>query len=214
MERIDRFNYEDHNPFSIKINEETKHIWDIDPTDPKWSCKRVYNHNGTKTFMIRTDADKTDETVVHYLDKLDELVYLIKIKLCKKAGVHCGKEILVITPHTLGEMPLNDGFDGLNLPKRIVKLNPSDGLKFSKDSNIRAGHRHVLLTLRKKTGDIHPLAKIMKLIIHELAHTMCNHVTFRDKGNHLKDFDDNERYLKKFIKGNPIIPQFIQDNFK
>ena len=36
--------------------------------------------------------------------------------------------------------------------------------------------------------------KIMELVIHEFAHTMCNHVTWRD-GDHGSDFKNAEKIL-------------------
>ena len=214
--RIDSFNYGDHNPFSIKQNEKTKDLWDIDETK---RTKELYNFEGDKIFRIRTDSKETDFEVIKLLDKLGELVKLIKEELCKYKPEKCIKlysaiNILIITPHFLGEMPLNDNFDGLNKPKKIVKLTIPDGLKFKRDTPIRAGYKLILLKLRNKNGSIiKPFKKTLELITHELAHTMCNHVTFRQEGNHEKDFHDNEKTLKVLIETNDNIQEFLKTNF-
>ena len=57
------------------------------------------------------------------------------------------------------------------------------------DKNKRATWRYVFLTLHKNDD------KLINLLLHELAHTACNHVTYRDKDNHLADFDFHEQFL-------------------
>lgn len=214
MINIDSFNCKKHNSFSIKINEETKKIWDI-PEDS--NCKLVYNHSGDKQFYIRRFFDKTDNLVVHYLDTIHNFIYLIKKKLLHynvmQDKLEHAKIILIITPHTVGEMPINEKFEGLNKPKNIVKLSRPDGLQFKQDSDLRASNRHILLTLRDLNGNLKKEKDIKKLIIHELAHTMCNHVTFRDKGNHLDDFKRNEKFLTSIINSDNILCDFLETNF-
>ena len=88
-------------------------------------------------------------------------------------------------------MQLGTNFYGLNKPKNLYNSNkPSIG----KDKTLRAGYRHVFVTLRNSNGKFNDKEKIMKLVIHEIAHTMCNHVTWRDD-DHGKDFKHAEKLI-------------------
>lgn len=98
--------------------------------------------------------------------------------------------------YRLSEMQLNTIFNGLNKPRNIHKTNnPSLG----KDTNYRAKNRHVFLTLRKNNGDFKALSSIINLLIHEIAHTMCNHIRWRDD-DHNTDFKHYEKILKDVYK--------------
>ena len=93
--------------------------------------------------------------------------------------------------YLLSEMQLGTNFYGLNKPKNLYNSNkPSIG----KDKKLRASYRHVFLTLRDSNGNFNDKEKIMKLVIHEIAHSMCNHVTWRDD-DHGKDFKHAEKLI-------------------
>ena len=93
--------------------------------------------------------------------------------------------------YLLSEMQIGTEFNGLNKPKNLYISNkPSIG----KDKTLRASYRHVFLTLRDKNYKFNNKDKIMKLVIHEIAHTMCNHVTWRDD-DHGKDFKHAEKLI-------------------
>ena len=93
--------------------------------------------------------------------------------------------------YLLSEMQLGNNFYGLNKPKNLYYSNKSP---IGKDKNLRAGYRHVFITLRNKNGKFNDKKTIMKLVIHEIAHTMCNHVTWRDD-DHGNDFKYAERLI-------------------
>ena len=115
------------------------------------------------------------------------------------------------------EMPINDTFDGLNKPESIVELKKPDGLTFKEDTNIRAGNRHIMLSVCEKGNSekykLKKFDKFKELLIHELTHTMCNHVTYRRQGNHLEDFENYEKFLTYFVNECPKLKDDF-DNLK
>lgn len=92
----------------------------------------------------------------------------------------------------LSEMQLNTEFNGINKPRKLFK---SSDKSLGKDGKDRAGYRHVFLTLRYNNGTFKPLEDIIKLTIHEIAHTMCNHIRWRDD-----DHGDDFVYYENLIK--------------
>ena len=93
--------------------------------------------------------------------------------------------------YLLSEMQLDTNFYGLNKPKNLYNSNKPP---IGKDKKLRAGYRHVFITLRNAHGKFNDKEKIMKLVIHEISHTMCNHVTWRDD-DHGKDFKHAEKLI-------------------
>ena len=93
--------------------------------------------------------------------------------------------------YLLSEMQLETMFNGLNKPRNLYQTNKQ---KIGPDGNIRAGYRHIFITLRYEDGNFKNLNKIMKLVIHEITHTMCNHVRWRDD-DHGNDFKHAERLI-------------------
>ena len=63
-----------------------------------------------------------------------------------------------------------------------------------KDKNIRADWRNVFINLGKGSGDIWTNKNLRDLVIHELTHTGCNHVQWRND-DHGKDFNEFEKIL-------------------
>lgn len=98
----------------------------------------------------------------------------------------------------LQEMQIGTQFEGLNKPRevRINKYLPSVG----PDKQLKASYRGVFLQLRKRdTGTVKSFQELVHLIIHEIAHTGCNHVRWRDD-DHGEDFILFESYLKTVVK--------------
>lgn len=91
--------------------------------------------------------------------------------------------------YLLSEIPKNTGFDGLNKPKmRYEEIGaPSVG----KDKNGRALYRDIFLNLDKDYDDLN------ELIIHELAHSMANHIKFRPNDHH-EDFQWCEKLITNY----------------
>ena len=93
--------------------------------------------------------------------------------------------------YLLSEMQLGTQFNGINKPRNLYLSNKEP---VGKDGKLRANYRHVFLTLRNRNGKFNDINVIMDLVIHEIAHTMCNHVTWRDD-DHGKDFQHAEKII-------------------
>ena len=133
-----------------------------------------------------------------YIDKnYNNIINNSKNPLIKKY-LDC---FLLIHPNNylLSEMQLNTIFNGLNKPKELYICNSELG----PDKNLRAAYRHIFLSLRKNNGEFKNINNITNLVIHEITHTMCNHVTWRDD-NHYDDFKYCENLLKNIIKNNKL----------
>lgn len=102
----------------------------------------------------------------------------------------------------LSEMQLDTIFDGINKPRDLyISKYPSIG----KDKNLRASYRHIFLTLRDKYGNFKDKNYIIELVIHEITHTMCNHVTWRND-DHGKDFKHAEELIINAYKNTLMFP--------
>lgn len=213
MDLVDKFQSSYHIKHKIPINEQKRKIWDINETS---GMIKLAGKSGN-VFIVKNTKNKNK--VIDILDKIHQYIQIIKQELadCWANGTldfSClnGSILLITTPCTIQEMTRNNKFDGLNKPKNIVKLKNFDGLGFREDSELRAGRRHIMLTICEN-GKLRPWKKIKKLLLHELAHTMCNHVTYREEGNHLEDFHMYETFLKNFTSNNPNIANYERINF-
>ena len=98
----------------------------------------------------------------------------------------------------LQEMQLGTQFEGMNKPKNVHLNNylPSLG----RDKKLKAEYRVIFLNLINPDGKVKSFKELIPLIIHEIAHTGCNHVTWKDD-NHGKDFQLFESYLYYLLNG-------------
>jgi hypothetical protein len=99
-------------------------------------------------------------------------------------------QILKNTPHIFLEISPNTGFLGVNYPLGVKNTNLKS---FGTDGNERAYGRIVFLTIDPRYI---PNKRLEELIIHELAHTLANHVKYRPD-DHRQDFIDAEKLFKK-----------------
>ena len=96
---------------------------------------------------------------------------------------------LPVSKYLLSEIPKKTGFSGLNKPKmrhENINLGP-----VGKDGKGRALYRDIFLDLDMSDK------KLDELVIHELAHTGANHISFV-KDNHYADFKWFEQLIIKF----------------
>lgn len=183
--------------------------------------------------------------LIHFIKKY----FCDKLDVKSFSKYYSGMYLFIVTPHTLQEMPnsdkypsrddygnldyidykilkrrknSNNKFNGLNKPRSIVYVEPYNGewkcCNYNKDNNLRASSRHILLTIRGN-NKLTTYKEYIDLLIHELAHTMCNHVIYREEGNHMDDFRMYENLLKSIInnpKGNSNLVEIkkILDNLK
>ena len=117
-----------------------------------------------------------------FLDIHEESEFLTNHRYFKKR-IPYGKTSFFL----LSQIPPRKGFDGMNKPKeRYISNEPYIG----PDKNIRANYRDIFLDVNKLHSD---------LLIHELAHTFCNHVQWRPD-DHGHDFITAENILKDMCK--------------
>ena len=91
--------------------------------------------------------------------------------------------------------PTEYKFIGLNKPRNIIdiKKNPHNT-----DKTLRASYKVVLLKFRDPKGNITlNKKKLTQLLVHELAHTLANHVIYR-YDDHGEDFKIFEKLLMKW----------------
>lgn len=123
-------------------------------------------------------------------------------------------------------------FEGINKPKDIIKVNVHNTRNSSYeerrrlnsphsylsdfdperlDKGYRASYRLILLKL-KEGRKLRSWDKVKRLLLHELSHTMCNHLMYYNERNHLHDFDCYEGLLKQVAGKNTIENQIKRDH--
>jgi hypothetical protein len=115
-------------------------------------------------------------------------------------------DLICKTPIDLMEIGMDSRsriFEGINKPKDIVKIETRN-LKGTLlgdfdherlDKEYRARHRLIILKL-KNGKSLRKWNDVKRLLLHELSHTMCNHLMYYNDRNHQQDFDICEKLLK------------------
>ena len=177
-----------------------KAFWDLDENG-----KRI--RKGGYTFVVNKDIPNEKKTVdrLHDAKNIElRLKNTMREELKKGRGGKFKKEMqhFIETQHNFFEMPLKKAgfqkFRGLNKPKNVHKTNKPP---IGKDKNLRPSYRIVMLTIRNTNGGIESCAKFLRLLLHELAHTVANHVILRGD-DHGKDFKEYESLLWKMLRKN------------
>lgn len=163
----------------------SREIWDFDEN------KNYILKHGYKVIK-RASSDHA----ALLLKNLDTLIKFTLLKLPKNKYT----KLLMTTPYKLQEMQLEKDqglyiFNGLNKPKS-VRL--TDLLKIGEDGSLRAKRRVIFLNLRKSSGKLKNIKELIPLLAHELAHTMMNHVTWRND-DHDKNFKQQEKLIKEHL---------------
>lgn len=181
------------------MNKSSKEFWDFDENINYITV----NYNNKKYNVIYKFKNYINSAIILY--KIDYILNLICQDLYKnynqysendKIAIECFLSIHMNNNYKLSEMQLDTIFEGLNKPRDIYK---SSKLSLGKDTNFRAKNRHIFLTLRRKNGSFKSFNSIINLFIHEITHTMCNHIKWRDD-DHGKDFNHYENLIKKVYK--------------
>jgi len=209
---IDSFDSSEYESTIVDKNEKLKHFWDLEENEGFITLFNFKVINTINIFMnIRTSFYLS--YIYDYIQTLKEILLeflYFDFQHETRNKLSHNIYLFIVTPCKIQELPENDGFDGMNKPRDIV-IYPSRN-KLFRDNNLRAGYRMIMLKLReftKFTSHFVPwvatktkkLSKDTKhsvkyLLLHELAHTMCNHVVYYDKENHLEDFKACESLLK------------------
>ena len=171
-------------------------FWDFD----EYTNYISININGNEYKVLDKQDSYEAAVLLYYIDMFiaSRIVNLSQSihKFPKK--VKNGLDIFLNTPYYCQEMQINTKlfpvpFEGLNKPKNIrhYKDSPSVGA----DKKLRAEHRAIFFKLRYNNGNLKPFSKLKPLVLHEITHTACNHVKWRDD-DHNKDFQEYEKILK------------------
>lgn len=171
------------NYISIKKNEETKHIWDVEENEgfiiiDNYKVKNSPKNNKNASYLLSL----IDEYIQH-------LIYVAHQYYQPNPNL----DLLINTQYSIQEILPGD-FEGINKPKYITQSLSNQNL-FKKDNQYRAQQRHIMLTIRNKNNSLRSWKKIKKLLLHELSHTMANHIVYREQGNHEDDFHQCEKLL-------------------
>jgi hypothetical protein len=167
-------------------------FWDFDENKNYKIIK--YNNNLFKVLRLQHSklVAKRLYQAKFLINILANLVYnnLNKVNNCLR-----NMSIIFLSIHPyyyyVQEMQLDTQFEGLNKPKAVKNnyILPVVG----KDSILKASYRVIFLKIRD-SHRIKTFAELIPLILHEVAHTGCNHVRWRDD-DHGEDFQLFEEYL-------------------
>jgi len=170
-----------------------KEFWDFNETKNYITVNILGNNY--KVLNIYPDY----YTAVNLLNKINYIINQICIYFIINYHRYSTKDKILIdcfcdihpNKHLLSEMQLNTPFYGINKPRYLYNTNK---YPVGPDGTYRAKYRHIFLTLRDKNGKFNNFDKIMKLVIHEIAHTMCNHIRWRED-DHGEDFKHAEQMI-------------------
>jgi hypothetical protein len=177
----------------------TKPFWDIE--EDKGYLLQSYNNKNYK--ILENNTKVTPLKRLKLLDFFNSTTLALQAFL-RHHGSHLidlsfsdriwypGIRIFCATPHQFQEINGN-AFYGLNKPKEVHDLGTST-LPFGKDGTLRAKWRNVMINLTEyRYGQ--PLSD---LYVHEIAHTFCNHVTYREN-DHNEDFEFYETFIHRIL---------------
>lgn len=226
---IDSFQSEIYPQDTPQINIIKRKEWDI-PDHNTFIFNKFDNvllpKCGIYTNIKSSGRDEIKRKVIKCLDLMTQYVYTLKNVMLKNKEIciqeSCYNEaaVFIATPCILQEIPSQKKFEGINKPKNIVSFYNGD--RFKRDNNYRAGYRLIMLRLRNDNGSMRiwedtskkiKKSDIKSLLLHELSHTMCNHVTYREDENHDDDFYKSERFIT-MMANNSTEVKVIEDKIK
>ena len=174
---------------------------------PMWDLEEnkgylTYNYNGTEINILKKQLtpDKSLQIMMKINDFIIKLSNYMKREFNNLPSNIKNGAILFITihprKHKLFEIEPGNQFYGLNKPKFVEtnKYLPSVG----KDGLLKARNRYLFFQLRNKNGTFKKDIELEQIVVHELAHTMANHVSWRDD-DHKLDFIRCYNFLNKII---------------
>lgn len=167
------------------------------PWDISEKSLQKYNVNG---YLYKVKRPETLNLLVHTRNEINRLcaeIHRNKSSIKDRElmdfvdlflDIHCGH--CCSRGYLLSEIPNGTLFEGLNKPKGRHITNEK---YIGTDYNLRASYRDVFLKTNMSLPDYR------NLVVHELAHTGCNHVRWRDD-DHGRDFQKMEKFLDKMAK--------------
>lgn len=151
----------------------------------------VHVYNNIHSSSVE-DVEKR-KNVLFFLDRFTRDAQ----KYCNSRGKRIPPtwQLFTRTNHTFFELPLHRDFKGVNKPKNVHDCAlATDAI--GPDGTLRAHERYVMMTLPSKVSELESLYG------HEIAHTFCNHVRFREDDHHGDnpwDFPACEKQFKSIM---------------
>jgi len=148
--------------------------WDIDEYN-----NRPYSYvdnDGSEQIVFLMEGSTVNKDVLIFLNEITNIAQ----KECRYA-TDPNLKLFSSTKHFFYEISNIHGFEGLNKPKNVHECLKAKE-QIGTDGTLRAHERYVMLALQGKNRK-----QIKELYIHEIAHTLANHVLFRPD-DHREDF--------------------------
>ena len=180
------------NDFFINVLIMTKPFWDINEDHIIIDGVRVKNIERGLQSAVRDM--KYLQTLFNYLSDTSKNYYVYGNLTKYELG---GLKLFIDTPHVLMEIdPHDDQFNGLNKPKNVRRHNVKP---HGTDGNLRADKKCVMFRVRDQNMNrMHSTESLTMLFIHEMSHTMANHVRWRPD-DHGEDFKIYQRLITKWF---------------
>ena len=175
---------------------EARPLWDFDEYTNYVAVNYEHSrHHHDRVVYVKTretaerDKHKFHSKVLCFLDK-----FTIELQAhCKKKSNHKCTKLFIDTDHTFYELYHNPHYRGVNKPLKVHICKNAEHI--GPDGIQRAHSRNVMVVI-----DENPV-EMYKLYCHEIAHTFCNHVTYRPDDHHGTtdvDFPHNEQMVQRF----------------
>lgn len=154
---------------------------------------QAFGSVGSKRKVAR-EFDKIVAKVISITSNIDFFKHNLSLTPKHIAGLQLLKDMHGRNENMFNyvEIQPGTGFHGVNYPFGVQEHSKQPPI--GKDKHLRAKRRIVFLTIRKSANVMQSDTFIRKLVIHELAHTIANHVLYRPD-DHGQDFKDAEALL-------------------
>lgn len=182
----------------------TKHKLDklINHNRNKWDINEDHVIiNGAKVRDIKIGQKEVVEELKYIKELYENLKCYAKIEIKQNNFLDTyernGIRIFIEMKHDIMEInPTDTQFNAINKPKNVTL--DKNVVPHNTDGKLRAKWRNLMFRLRTPSGNlIYNRKQVTKLVVHELAHTMANHVTWRSD-DHGKDFQIYQKLLTRW----------------
>lgn len=187
-------------------------FWDLDEHGCHVPYTFVYKEHESFVFVIDQPENENimrkKARILSFLDVYTKHLQKYVLQHSEFRNNRC-LQLFASTMHTFYEIPPGVQFAGLNKPKNVHVCAYAQH-DIGPDRNLRSHNRNVMLTVNLDEKGLH---EVLRLYIHELAHTLSNHVRFRPNDhndNNDEDFKSNERLFYKVLQST----NFFNDYWK
>lgn len=173
------------------------HEWDFNEYDGYVSYARMYNRRERIVSVRNADRSVMDRKA-NLLFFLDQMTLLAQKHLLPKATHDRNVDVFLKINHSFYELPYNLRlkFRGVNKPKNVHECHLANGVAVGTDGTLRSHERYVFLILPDNNDDFTDLTNDY---VHEIAHSLANHVLFRTDDHH-EDFVACQEMFAKVLK--------------